>query len=98
MKLKHPQHVQIENGHSCRDRHKIVAKVKGAGKANVLRVRFSVGKKRAGHDDSAPFKKRIQKRLLRGKRRPTIRAIAEFVDGRVLSMQKRIRICADGGT
>ncbi len=56
-------------------------------------VTFRVGSKHAGRDGAGPFRKQLRARLLRNRRRPEIRAIAEIIDGRVLSLQKRVRIC-----
>ena len=61
--------------------------------AQVDGSRSAVGAKPAGRDGAGPFKKQLQPRLLRAKRRPEIRAIAELLDGRQLSLQKRVRIC-----
>jgi hypothetical protein len=58
-------------------------------------VSFSVGAKRAGHDAAAPFKKEIRPRLLRSTGRPEVRALTELVDGRLLTVRTRTRICRD---
>jgi arylsulfatase A-like enzyme len=93
LEMKLPRHIRIENGRSCRDASRVIVKVRGSGKSAVVNVRYFVGSKKAGHDDAAPFAKRILPRLVRAKRRPNIRAIAEMVDGREISFQKRIRPC-----
>ena len=93
LEMKLPRHIEIENGHSCRDPRRVVIKVKGAGKRGVVITRFAVGSKRLGHDTSAPFEKRIRPRLLRDRRRPTIRASAELIDGRAVTFEKRVRLC-----
>jgi N-acetylglucosamine-6-sulfatase len=82
-----------EHGHSCREPRRLLAKVKGSASSKVARVGFSVGPNAAGHDTSRPLKKRLRPRVLKGKRRPQIRAVADLVDGRELSLQKRTRIC-----
>jgi arylsulfatase A-like enzyme len=92
LRLKLPRS-QRENGRSCRDPRDFVAKVRGAGVANLVRIDFGVGSADAGHADGAPFKRRILPRLLRAKRRPEVRALADLLDGRRLSLQKRVRIC-----
>ena len=66
-----------------------VASVAGA----VVLAGFRVGAERGGRDTAAPFKKRLKPRLLRAKRRPEVRVVAELLDGRELSLQKRVRIC-----
>ena len=93
LEMNLPRHIQIENGHSCRDPRKVVIKLQGAGKRNVAVARFAVGSKPSGHDDSVPFEKRIRPRLLRDKRKATIRASAEFIDGRELTFEKKVRLC-----
>jgi hypothetical protein len=59
----------------------------------VAEATFRVGAKLAARDRSSPIKKRIPARLLRDRRRPEIRVIAELLDGRELSLQRRVRIC-----
>ena len=80
-------------GKPCVPASDLVAKVHGAGAKSVTEVTFRVGAKGSGHDRSKPLRKRLRPRLLRGKTKPEIRAIAEFVDGRELSLQRRVRIC-----
>ena len=82
-----------EGGRSCRRPSNLVAKLRGGGAKSVTRVTFRVGSKLSGRDTGKPLEKRLKPRLLRAKRRPEIRAIAELVDGRELSLQKRVRIC-----
>ena len=93
LEMNLPRHIRIESGHSCRDPRKVVIKLQGAGKRNVAVARFAVGSKPSGHDNSAPFEKRIRPRLLRDRRKATIRASAEFIDGRELTFQKQVRLC-----
>ena len=82
-----------EHGRSCRRPSRLVAKVRGAAARQAVRVGFAVGPQAAGHDTSRPLEKRLRPRLLRSKRRPQVRATAQLVDGRELSLQKRTRIC-----
>ncbi len=82
-----------EHGRSCRGPKDFLARVRGSVAGQLVRATFAVGPGRAGHDTSSPFKKEIRPRLLREKRRPQLRVIAEMRDGRVLSLQKRVRIC-----
>jgi len=92
LKLGLPRSVR-ENGRSCRPAGGFVAKVRGAGTASVARVTFRVGSKRSDRATEKPLDGRLKARLLRKKRRPEVRAIAEMVDGRILSLQRRVRIC-----
>jgi N-acetylglucosamine-6-sulfatase len=92
LKLKLPRTVR-ERGHSCRETRNFLVRVRGADAGNLVEVSFSVGSRAAGHDGEGPFKKELRPRLLRGKRRPAISAVAELADGRMLTVRKRARIC-----
>ncbi|HEY8002564.1 MAG TPA: sulfatase [Solirubrobacterales bacterium] len=92
LKLKLPRSHR-EHGRSCRDPKDFLARVRGSVAGQLVRATFAVGAEEAGHDTSGPFKKEIRPRLLREKRKPEVRVIAEMLDGRVLSLQKRVRIC-----
>jgi N-acetylglucosamine-6-sulfatase len=80
-------------GRSCRSPRDFVVHVRGADTGAVERVRFRVGDEQAGHDDDNPLRKELRPRLMRKKPRAQIRAIAELVDGRLLSLQKKVRVC-----
>jgi arylsulfatase A-like enzyme len=82
-----------ENGRTCRPARGFVAKVRGGGAKSVAEVTFRVGAKLDGRDRGKPLKERLKPGRLRAKRKPEIRAVAEFVDGREFSLQKRVRIC-----
>ena len=92
LKLKLPRSHR-ENGRSCRDPKDFLARVRGSVAGQVVLATFRVGAEEAGHDSAGPFKKELRARLLREKSRPEIRVIAEMLDGRILSLQKRVRIC-----
>jgi N-acetylglucosamine-6-sulfatase len=92
LKLKLPRS-RREAGRSCRPARDFVARIRGQGAPDLDTVRFAVAGKQAGHDESGPFKKRLRPKLLRRKRRPEIRAEAQMVDGRILTVRKRPRIC-----
>jgi arylsulfatase A-like enzyme len=93
LKLKLPRSHR-ERGRSCRDPNDFLSRVRGSVAGQLVRATFRVGADDAGHDGAGPFKKEIRPRLLREKRRPEVRVVAEMLDGRVLSLQKRVRICA----
>ena len=82
-----------EDGRSCRRPSDFLARVRGAGADAVAVATFRVGSKLSGRDGDKPLEKPIKPRLLRAKQRPEIRVIAEMVDGREFSLQKRVRIC-----
>ncbi len=90
--LKLP-HEKRSGGRSCRQAKHFVARVRGADTKSVTKLTFRVGPKGAGHDHAEPLRKKLKARLLRSKRRPQIRAIADLLDGRRVSMQRRVRIC-----
>ena len=54
---------------------------------------FGVGTEQAGEAKAGPFKSEILPRLLRAKNRPEVRVTAHLLDGRIQSLQKRVRIC-----
>ena len=92
LNLKLPRSV-TENGRSCREPRDFIARIRGSGAPGLLEVRFAIGPKKAGHDRSGPFKKRILPRLLRDRKRPTIHAETTLLDGRLFSIEKQVRIC-----
>ncbi len=92
LRLELPRSIRA-HGRSCRPARDFIVRVRGAGVAAVEQVSFSVGSRPEGRDRAAPLSERIRPRLLRGPRRPEIRALAEMVDGREFSLQKRVRIC-----
>jgi N-acetylglucosamine-6-sulfatase len=92
LELKLPRSV-LEHGRSCRPPGDFIARVRGADGDAVEQLAFRVGSKLAGRDRAKPLKERIKARLLRDKQRPEIRAIAQLVDGRKLSLQKEVRVC-----
>jgi N-acetylglucosamine-6-sulfatase len=94
LRLKLPRSVQ-QNGHSCRPPKAFLARIRGQGAPDLDTVRFTIAGRKAGHDDSGPFKKELLPSLLRRKHRPEIQATAEMIDGRAMTLQKRVRICRD---
>ena len=94
LKLKLPRSKRVE-GRSCRSPRNFVAKVRGADAGAIELATFGIGAKRDGRDRDAPIKERLKAKTLKRKRRPEIRVVAELVDGRELSLQKRVRICRE---
>jgi N-acetylglucosamine-6-sulfatase len=92
LELRLPASVR-QDGRSCRPAADFVARVRGGGTDAVAELTFRVGSKLDGRDTARPLEERLRPGLLRAKRRPEIRAIAEMIDGREFSMQKRVRIC-----
>jgi N-acetylglucosamine-6-sulfatase len=92
LKLKLPRSTR-EDGRSCRPAKDFVARIRGQGAPDLDTARFAVAGRQAGHDDAGPFEKALKAKLLRRKRRPEISAETEMVDGRILTLRKRPRIC-----
>lgn len=93
LKLKLPRSV-TKNGRSCRPVRDFTVRVQGQATGSVELASFRVGSKLDSRDrDGAPLKRKLRPRLLRGKSRPEIRVVADLVDGRSVSLQKRTRIC-----
>jgi arylsulfatase A-like enzyme len=93
LRLKLPKSKR-ENGQSCRDPRDFTARLRGAAAADLVLANFGVGTEQAGEAKAGPFKREILPRLLRAKKRPEIRVLATLLDGREMSLQKRIRVCA----
>ena len=95
MKLELPDQVR-RGGKRCRKAGDFVAAVKRPGDDpwnSLVRVSFRVSGEDAGNDAAAPFKRRLSSRLLREQPKPLIEADAELVDGRILTLTERVRIC-----
>jgi arylsulfatase A-like enzyme len=92
LKLKLPRSVR-QDGRSCRPARDFIARIRGAGASDLDIVSFTVAGRKAGHDDAGPFKKTLRPGLLRRKHRPTVSALATMIDGRELTVLKRVRIC-----
>ena len=90
--LKLPPSVR-EEGRSCRRAGDFLARLRGRALGDVIEATFRVGSRLADRDSRAPFKERLRPKLLRRSPRPEVRVIVELVDGRLVSAQKRVRIC-----
>ena len=83
-----------ENGRRCIPVRDFVYGVESNAQSGLVGVDFRVEGRSAGSDTSEPFERRLPARLLRkGKPRPLIEADAELVDGRVLTLVDRPRVC-----
>jgi hypothetical protein len=96
LKLVLPDRVR-KHGERCRRAGDFVVKVRKGGEgpspAALVRASFRINGKRSGTDRSAPFRQKLNSRLLREKRKPRIEADAELLDGRILTLRDRVRIC-----
>ena len=95
MKLQLPD--EIKRGDKrCRRAGDFVAAVKRPGDDrwnSLVRVSFRVDGTDAGTLTGRPFKSTLSRRLLREQPKPLIEADAELVDGRILTLAERVRIC-----
>jgi N-acetylglucosamine-6-sulfatase len=71
----------------------VTAIVKGADRGALTGAEFAVGSKAAGSDDTAPFKQRISPGKLRKNGKSTVTATATLLDGRVMTVDGRVRRC-----
>jgi arylsulfatase A-like enzyme len=94
LRLKLPEPVR-KDGAKCRTAGDFVASVRrrGDGSAPLVRVSFRVAGQPSGTVRSAPFKQKLNSRLLRSERKPLIEADGELIDGRILTLTDRVRIC-----
>jgi hypothetical protein len=60
----------------------------------VIGAEFAVGSKAVGSDDAAPFRERIPRGKLKKKGKSTVIATAMLLDGRVRTVDDRVRRCA----
>jgi N-acetylglucosamine-6-sulfatase len=81
------------HGRRCTPAGGFIYRVRNRARSRLVGVDFTVDGRNAGSTDSAPFDRHIAGRLLRRERRPLIEASAELVDGRVLTLHDRPRIC-----
>jgi hypothetical protein len=81
------------NGHSCRRPRQFLVRLRGTDASKAIEARFFVGSIHAARDRTAPIKRELRPRLLRGKRKPEISVLATLIDGRETTVRKRVRIC-----
>jgi arylsulfatase A-like enzyme len=92
LRLKLPKS-NLDHGRACRDARRFIVRVRGSAGRGLVGAGFRVAGRSARDDHRAPFKDRIDPRLLRHSARPEIRVSADLVDGRELTLRKRVRIC-----
>ncbi len=97
MKLRLPKAEKPKDGPKCVRAGDFTAKVtrpgEGASSESLVRVSFTVAGEPGGTVRQSPFKRKLDSRLLRAERKPQIRAEAELIDGRILTLTDRVRIC-----
>ena len=81
------------HGRRCIPAGGFVLGVRSRAQSRLIGVDFTVDGRDAGSDGAEPFDHHIEGRLLRREPRPLIEANAELVDGRILTLHERPRIC-----
>jgi arylsulfatase A-like enzyme len=96
LELVLPRPVRKDGGR-CRRPGNFLAKVRPSGGGRhptpLARASFRVNGQRSGTVRAAPFKRKLDSRLLRSRRKPLIEADAELIDGRILTLRDRVRVC-----
>jgi len=81
------------DGKTCTSARNFVAKVNNNAQGRMIRATFRVNGTKVGEDRKAAFKRRLPVKALRSENRAEIEVDAELVDGRVLTLHDRVRIC-----
>lgn len=92
IELKLPRQTRAD-GKPCTSPRDFVARVRNKAQGRLVRATFRVNGKEVGEDGKAVFKRRLPIRALRARNRAEIEVDAELVDGRVLTLHDRVRIC-----
>ena len=92
MELKLPRPVR-EKGRTCTDARDFVARVRNKAQSRLVGVVFRVNGKKVGEDHSSPFRRRLPTKALRTRPRAEVDADSELVDGRMLTLHERVKIC-----
>jgi N-acetylglucosamine-6-sulfatase len=90
--LKLREHSVHRDGHRCAPRG-VGARVKGDDSGLVEGVEFSVDGHKVGEDGSKPFKDKLPRKRLKRHKKADVRATATLLDGRVLTLDDRVRAC-----
>jgi N-acetylglucosamine-6-sulfatase len=86
----HYRHGRV-NGKRC-VRSRLRARVTGHD-GSVERVKFILGGRHVARDSSPPFRRNISRRHLRRGHRSTLRALLILIDGREMTLDRRVRGC-----
>jgi len=92
MELRLPKPT-TKGGKRCNSAGGFVAKVRNSSESRLVGATFEVNGSKVGEDGKSPFKRRLPRRALRAERKAEIEVDAELVDGRVLTLHDRVRIC-----
>jgi N-acetylglucosamine-6-sulfatase len=74
-------------------RGSVRGRVRGDERQYVERTSFFVNNKRVVRDRRAPFSRKLSRRRFRRGRRAKVRALVEMIDGRSVSLDRRVRAC-----
>ena len=92
LKLRLPRSEQ-RDGKRCTPAAGFIAEVASRAQSRLVSVAFRVNGRKAGADKKAPFARRLPAKALRKRNKAEIEADAELVDGRVLTLHEKLRIC-----
>ena len=92
MELKLPREKRAD-GKRCAQPRGFVARVRNRAQSRLVSVVFRVNDEKVGEDGSAPFKRRLPIKALRERPSAEIETDAELVDGRMLTLHERVKIC-----
>ena len=81
------------DGHRCA-RAPIVAELRGRNVGGVARATFRVGSELVGADSDRPFRRRLPRGSFDRRGRTVVRVSAAMVDGRRMTIDRRLRACA----
>jgi N-acetylglucosamine-6-sulfatase len=71
----------------------VKAIVKGTDRGSLTSAEFAVGNQGVGSDDAAPFRERISPGKLKSRGKSSVVATATLLDGRVMTVDERVRRC-----
>jgi hypothetical protein len=92
MDLVLPRSVRRDGGR-CTPAGAFLAEVKSRAQSPLIHVTFRVNGRRVAEDGKAAFARRLPAKALRSRPRAEIEADAELLDGRVLTLHEKLKIC-----
>lgn len=91
LRLPRPERV---DGQRCTAPRGFVAKLRNKAQGRLVSAIFELNGKRVASDGEAPFQRRLPIKALRKRNRATVEVDTELIDGRVLTLHERVRICS----
>ena len=92
LKLRLPGEKRVD-GERCTPAGGFIAEVNSKAQSRLVRVTFRVNGKKVAVDKKEAFARRLPPKALRKRNKAEIEADAELVDGRVLTLHEKLRIC-----